>query len=472
MASALCCWSIHGTGSLWAAEEGEIVRKEGRWQYVPREDPGLKYLFERRMITQEEYDKGLQIIEERRSLSLPTFHVNYGQGLNFKVGDQFFLKLRGLMQFRFNHNAYNDAWRVGDDPNTAQNRREDGSAPTFGTQVMRLQFLGYAFDPNLRFDVTLGADRPEGSATATGGFGLVNAYVASWHLPYANLVVGQYKTWFNRSQIQSVANLSFTTRMAVQNAFVASGLNRRDVGITLLSDESAYRFNYAMGVFNGAGITLDRLGTPGAGRNTNELMYVGRLLWKVSGNPLYGEGDILYSSIPHVAVAAGIAYNPAVNLSDPAPAVRNQLLGVSGNGRLLGAGIVDLTTVGFDMVARYQGWAFQAEYYYRRQVARGGNASLGDATGWYAMLGHYVVPRHLEVAVRYGVFDPNRVQKGDVVTEWGVALNYSLDGTYDHRIITDFTTLRIGAGGYAPERPAGGETLTAHSFRVLYQFYW
>ena len=42
----------------WAVEEGQLQKKEGRWEYVPSEDPGLKYLFLKGIITQEEYDKG------------------------------------------------------------------------------------------------------------------------------------------------------------------------------------------------------------------------------------------------------------------------------------------------------------------------------------------------------------------------------------------------------------------------------
>ena len=42
-----------------AVEEGQLVKKEGRWEYYSSEDPGLKYLYLKGIITQEEYDKGL-----------------------------------------------------------------------------------------------------------------------------------------------------------------------------------------------------------------------------------------------------------------------------------------------------------------------------------------------------------------------------------------------------------------------------
>ena len=45
-----------------AVEEGQLVKKEGKWEYYSGEDPGLKYLYLKGIITQEEYDKGLKVI--------------------------------------------------------------------------------------------------------------------------------------------------------------------------------------------------------------------------------------------------------------------------------------------------------------------------------------------------------------------------------------------------------------------------
>ena len=42
-------------------------------------------------------------------------------------------------------------------------------------------------------------------------------------------------------------------------------------------------------------------------------MYTARLLYKIAGNPGYGQGDILNSRIPQAAIAFGYAYDPAQN---------------------------------------------------------------------------------------------------------------------------------------------------------------
>ena len=41
-------------------------------------------------------------------------------------------------------------------------------------------------------------------------------------------------------------------------------------------------------------------------------MYTARLLYKIAGNPGYGQGDIL-NSRPEAAIAFGYAYNPGQN---------------------------------------------------------------------------------------------------------------------------------------------------------------
>ncbi|MFM8550902.1 MAG: hypothetical protein ACKOCD_01080 [Nitrospiraceae bacterium] len=61
-------------GSLlnaWAVEEGELVKRDGRWQYVSTDDPSRKYLYLKGIITQEEYDKGRAIVETRERLRAP-----------------------------------------------------------------------------------------------------------------------------------------------------------------------------------------------------------------------------------------------------------------------------------------------------------------------------------------------------------------------------------------------------------------
>ena len=83
-----------------AVEEGQFIRKDGKWEYYSGEDPGLKYLYLKGIITQDEYDRGLKVIEKREQVSKPNYTIDVNNGLNFRVGDKFFLKLRLLTQVR------------------------------------------------------------------------------------------------------------------------------------------------------------------------------------------------------------------------------------------------------------------------------------------------------------------------------------------------------------------------------------
>lgn len=108
---------IHVSPSL-AVEEGQFAKKDGKWEYYSGEDPGLKYLYLKGLITEEEYSKGLKVIETRERVTKPNFNVDVNNGINFRVGEKFLLKLRLLTQVRYTHSIYNEGWgTIGDSRN-------------------------------------------------------------------------------------------------------------------------------------------------------------------------------------------------------------------------------------------------------------------------------------------------------------------------------------------------------------------
>jgi hypothetical protein len=523
----------------WAVEEGEFVKKDGRWNYSSTEDPGLKYLYLKGIITQAEYEKGLKVMETKERLREPNYKVDVNNGLNIRIGDKFLLKTRLLLQTRYSHSTYNRAWgTIGDSRNPEilggqvefRAIKYQSDSNTFTVPRARLQFMGYAFDPDFRYNFSWAFDQTDWDQEGGSGRGrLQDAYVASWHIPFATVQIGQQRVWFNRSQISSIATSTFADNMIVQNAFAANLTSNRDIGITILSDEDQYKLNYAIGIWNGAGTNLSREGTsvsqrvlnpptgaPGAqpaGTTrtynyntrflTGEMMYTARLLYKISGNPGYGQGDIMNSRVPQVAIAAGYAYNPAQNYlssirSDIVDRAYRQNVTKNYNGRLLAGGIYDFQTYEVDIIAKYLGWSLQAEGYYRHQRVRstdsqtvpfdlttipaaaisGPPVDLGQAWGWYAQVGKYIIPRKLEIATRYGIMDPSTKQKHDLTKEFGLALNYSFDGTYNNRLVVDYSNITMGSGGRAPDRfpfeslPGFNSDLIENRLNVQYQFYF
>ncbi|NUN04074.1 MAG: hypothetical protein HUU41_23450, partial [Bryobacteraceae bacterium] len=393
-----------------AAESGKLLEKDGKYVFVESMDPSLKLLLERSvksgMITQEEYDQVLKESEERSQLLSPSFRGWYDRGFNLSMNDNaFFLKIRFRSQLRYTQRFRNDAWR---NPGEAKNfpellgvfgdyraNRSENSASSFNVRRLRLYFMGHLFDPDFKYYIQMRAETAE-NAQSPGSLSLFDVNFTYTRLPWANVQFGQYKVYFNRSQINSTASMQFAERALVQDAFTASGLDRRDIGITIMNDEELFPVNYYLGVFNGAGPSFNRLGSftseeatvgcpggqtggnpfpspagcPANQRNLNantridvdRLMYVARLNWNILGRPGYGEGDIAYSETPQLAVGGGYSYNPGVNTSSDNAFVGLDLanlnirrqLAAFGNGRQLGLGIVDYSTWAADGVFKYR----------------------------------------------------------------------------------------------------------------------
>ena len=77
-------------------------------------------------------------------------------------------------------------------------------------------------------------------------------------------------------------------------------------------------------------------------------------------------------------------------------------------------------------------------------VVLGPPVDLGQAWGWYAQVGKYIIPRKLELAVRYGFWIRQQNKQDDLTNEFGAAINYSFDGTYNNRLVIDYSNITNG----------------------------
>lgn len=515
-----------------AAESGKLMEKDGKYVFVESMDPSMRLLLERSvksgLITQDEYNKVVQDSEERSQLLMPSFKGWYDRGFNLSFNDNaFFLKIRFRSQMRYTQRFRNDAWR---NPGEAKNfpellgvfgdyraNRSENDGSSFNVRRLRFYFMGHLFDPDFKYYIQMRAETAENAQTP-GALSLMDVNFTSTHLKWMNVQFGQYKVYFNRSQINSTASMQFAERALVQDAFTASGLDRRDVGITIMNDEELFPINYYFGVFNGSGPSFNRFGSfgseeatvgcpggqtsgnpfpspagcPANQRNLNanlrldvdRLMYVGRLNWNILGRPGYGEGDLAYSEKPQLAVGGGYSYNPGINTSSDNAFVGLDLanlnirrqLAAFGNGRQLGIGIVDYSTWAADGVFKYRGFSLQGEFYFKNIIRHEKglpcmNATctatapntFGNAMGWYVQGGYYIIPRTLEFSSRFAYWDPDTHSANDLIRETDVSLNWFLNGTYDHQIMVTYSNIQFGTGGYAIGRsnplPPGSGTV-------------
>lgn len=556
--------TLIGTIPAHAVESGRLVEKDGKYVFVESMDPSLKLLLDRSLknglISQEEYDNVIRESEERAYLTQSPFKAWYDRGFNFSMNDNaFFLKIRARVQVRYTQRFRNDAWRTsGDSKNypellgvfgdyRANRSIDEGSS--FNLRRVRLYLMGHLFNPDLKYYIQLAGETAE-NAQNPGSVSVLDANLTSTHVSWLNVQLGQYKVYFNRSQINSTSSMQFAERALAMDAFTASGLNRRDIGLTFMNDEEIYPVNYYVGVFNGAGPNFNRFGSFGSEEptvgcpggqtggnpfpspaacppnqrslnanfrtNVNQLMYAARLQWNIMGRAGYEEGDLAYSETPQMVVGGGYAYNPSINTSTDNAFVGIDLANLNfrrqlaqfGNGRILGWGVVDFSTWTLDYAFKYRGFSFQAEYWFRNiirhdkglpcmQTATVGGPCvvhapglLGNATGWYAQSGYYIIPRTLEVAARYAYWDPDTHAGGDLIKEVDVSLNWFLNGTYDHQIMITYSNVAMGMGGFAIGRsaplPAVGSnfpsgtvpldaragTLIENAIRVQYQIFF
>jgi len=484
-------------------------------------DPALDLLLKKGVITQQEYDQAVkeaaQAAEASPAKAEPVSQVpaqpeapaqtasptkvtdgdnivdlgkgikfGYDRGLYTQFKDEFQLKIRIRLQFRYTDSSLNSAYgSVGDTkdyPNvssagviTSRQLKEDISE--FDVRRVRLVFEGFAFNPETTYFVQFRNDtngtttQPTTTRSTTQ---LYDAYVDLKQIPLAELRVGQYRTIFGRQEYVSSALLQFVDRGFVAEAFVPNGIDRRDQGVTIHSDDGKYPVNYAFGVFNGVGIDMTRLGltTPG---NANELMYVGRITADVLGKPGYPEGDLAYSQMPQLAIGASYGLNAGLQTNTTGPGSNTQVstaIASLGNGRLLNQGVVNLGTTGVDSIFKYKGFSFQWEGFVRNVDHRDQNVPfavqrtyVGNATGFYVQGGYFVVPKTIEVVGRYSYMDPDTRRTQDTLTSALGGLNWYLNG-HENKLQFDFGVLTTHLS--AADTGSGAVTLIENRARLQY----
>ncbi|HXX75161.1 MAG TPA: porin [Nitrospiraceae bacterium] len=406
------------------------MQQDGPLPAIDEIDPITKFLLDdayaQGRITQQRYAALVREYEEQAYIRQPSYKFWYERGFNLSTNDNaFLLRIRGRLDTQFVQQYRNSAWRNPGDAKDFPDidgvfgdyriNRFDGESSTANLRRARLYFMGHVFSPDMKYYVQLSMDSASGSSQTQSNVQLLDYFALNTMVPWLNVQVGQYKVYFNRSQINSTASMQFAERALAMDAFPASGLDRRDIGLTIMNDEERYPLNYYFGVFGGSGPNFTTLGNteseqvqqncPGgqtptnvplptttncllAGpplnqtnplqrnlnadtrTNLNRLMFSARLNWNVMGRPGYGEGDIAYSERPQLAIGGGYAYNPKVNTStnnafigeDLANLTIRRLIAASGNGRELGWGTVDFSTWTVDGVFKYRGFSLQGEF--------------------------------------------------------------------------------------------------------------
>lgn len=273
---------------------------------------------------------------------------------------------------------------------------------SFDVNKTKLIFSGNALHEEFNYHVEtnlVGSVDGDGNRSPA----LDDAYIVWNGCDWVSLKMGQYKTGISRQELSGDARLMFADRSNVSNYF---RLGRQDglSGKWMSSDQA---WVLGAGVFNGGS---DGEGVNNSGVDTNMMAQV-NLRWNVMGKmDSYEEGDVNWTN--DAAVSLGGAYAYSDNRNDRGMGVEN----------------IGQHTVDVDANFKYQGWSFNGEFFYRNE-----NPDEGDditPMGFYAQGGYFVMPKKMEVALRYGYLDCDDGQGTgtcaglDKVNEVAATLNY------------------------------------------------
>lgn len=266
----------------------------------------------------------------------------------------------------------------------------------------RLCFGGNIYSKDVNYYVEIDGDSFE--------VNLRDYYVWWSPLEELNIKTGYFKVPANRQWNSSGFKLLFQDRSIASDAFRQD----RDYGLDIFGRPFDDHMEYHAAVFRGVGQNPSKV----LGRDENidnELLYVltARYYpfgWYNSYNLATGwdETDVKYEEKFKAVIGASIVYNAKER--DKKLADTDSVIG------------------NIDAGMRYRGFTWDSEYYIRSNdpEADGGDSITSD--GFYTQAGYFIIPKKLELAVRYSLFDPDNDMPDDLQREYSTGVNYYFRG--------------------------------------------
>lgn len=261
---------------------------------------------------------------------------------------------------------------------------------------LRLRFDGFIFSPKFIYSIQLGFTGSDAKPTPNGKSNLILGAIA-YYKPNSswNLGLGQAKIKANRAMLNSSGSLQFVDRSIVNSEFGGD----RDFG---LFGEYYYGGIDKFALAALASVTLGEGRNWGASNNGG-LAYTGRLelfpLGRFHAKGEYVEGDTYHEETPKIMLGAGYSFNH-----------RSQLTRGMKGSMLPGDETRNIGSYYADMIFKYRGFSFNADYMGRHAADPAGFASpsfvyTGSGVNVQAS---YLFDRKWEVAIRNSSMLPNR----------------------------------------------------------------
>lgn len=265
----------------------------------------------------------------------------------------------------------------------------------------RLCFGGNIYSKEVNYYVEIDGDSFE--------VNLRDYYVWWSPLEELNIKTGYFKVPANRQWNSSGFKLLLQDRSIASDAFKQD----RDYGLDIFGKPFDGHIEYHAAVFRGAGQNPSKV----LGRDENidnELLYVltARYYpfgWYSSYNLATGwdETDLKYEENLKAVIGASLVSN--AKEKDKKLADTDSIIG------------------NVDLGMRCRGFTWDSEYYIRENDPEDDDNSV-TSDGFYTQAGYFVLPKKLELAVRYSMLDPDNDVPEDIQKEYATGVNYYLNG--------------------------------------------
>jgi phosphate-selective porin len=315
-------------------------------------------------------------------------------GVTFKSGDNnVTLGIWGMVRTTWDDKERYDADTAGTGVG-----KEDGLSGQFKVHKFRIYAQGTIYKPWLKFKL----EAELADSTGASDNKLTDAYVEFAQAPLATVRAGQWKVPFGLQQITPDIRQEFVDRSIADGKFAPG----RDQGVGLLGVAGDAKFGYQVAVFNGSGQS--------AAQEDNGFLYAGRVYYDPFGEYKLSEGaqdnpdkHVLHFGLAYRTgeVAKGTATTGV--FEDP----NNE------------------SAYGLEAAWKYRRFFALAEYYGMTDEQKNPTAAPDiDSKGYHAQFGVFVVPKKVELALRYSQVDPDTETDDDNVAETRIVCGYHWKG--------------------------------------------
>jgi phosphate-selective porin OprO/OprP len=308
--------------------------------------------------------------------------VRWKDGVTTFTLDKAVMELSNRVQYRWTQQWPDETRQL---PGTTAPGQSVGS---FRLRNVKTKLEGWIYSERLNVELQMNwAELGDTPADALEDLEFDYELVTSDHL---HVKLGQFKVPFSRQQMTSSERQQFTDRSVVANEFSRG----RDQGVELWGLLARERLEWRAGIFNGNGQTKQR-------NDNRYYQYDVRLTFQPWGTYSLAESDLESGDHPIVALSANFEHSNESGATADLDTARR--------------------VFGLDGMVKYRGLFATTEVYARRLTPEARDSYRSD--GWFGQVG-YAFRRRLELAVRYGSWDPTAEVPDNDRTELAGVVNW------------------------------------------------